>query len=232
MERCLVRNCLKDVPGGLMEKKRKTCSKCSEEKSVNLFYKNKSKKDGLSCYCKDCQNLSHKKYFDVSKAKVNETRRKSYHNKDLEMVNSDRRNYYNSNKEMINETRRKRSQERRDSDDHYRFLVNLRNRFKAALKNSQKKGSIIDYIGCSVEDLVLWIESQFYDHPKTGERMTWENHGIIGWHIDHIIPVSSMKSQEEREIKKIFHWFNLRPLWKEENLRRSRKVEKLMFPED
>lgn len=33
----------------------KICTKCKRELDVLSFYKDKNKKDGLSCHCKDCQ---------------------------------------------------------------------------------------------------------------------------------------------------------------------------------
>ena len=34
----------------------KICKKCGKELPVDKFYKNKSQKDGLGYYCKDCVN--------------------------------------------------------------------------------------------------------------------------------------------------------------------------------
>lgn len=39
----------------------KICIKCLSKKSLNCFYKNKSKKDGLQDYCKDCKKEQDKK---------------------------------------------------------------------------------------------------------------------------------------------------------------------------
>lgn len=41
----------------------KICPKCSIEKPVSEFYKNKSCKDGLGTYCKKCANEAQKKYI-------------------------------------------------------------------------------------------------------------------------------------------------------------------------
>ena len=47
----------------------KICSKCKEEKSIELFSKNKSKKSGYSCECKECHKIIRKKYYDNNKEK-------------------------------------------------------------------------------------------------------------------------------------------------------------------
>ena len=51
--------------------------------------------------------------------------------------------------------------------------------------------------------------------------MTWENQGE--WHFDHIIPISS--AQTEEEVIKLNHYTNFQPLWAEDNLRKSNKIE-------
>ena len=47
----------------------KICSKCKKEKSIELFSKNKSKKSGYSCECKECHKIIRKKYYDNNKEK-------------------------------------------------------------------------------------------------------------------------------------------------------------------
>ena len=54
--------------------------------------------------------------------------------------------------------------------------------------------------------------------------MTWENYGVRGWHIDHIIPVSSVKSNNPEDYKSVLHYTNLQPLWAKDNLSKGNKV--------
>jgi 5-methylcytosine-specific restriction endonuclease McrA len=51
--------------------------------------------------------------------------------------------------------------------------------------------------------------------------MTWENWGVYTWHIDHIIPLSSAKTDEE--VYLLWHYSNLRPLSAQENLKKGKK---------
>lgn len=55
--------------------------------------------------------------------------------------------------------------------------------------------------------------------------MTWENYGKNGWEIDHIKPVSKFDLTQESEQKQCFHYTNLQPLWREDNLRKSNSYE-------
>ena len=52
--------------------------------------------------------------------------------------------------------------------------------------------------------------------------MTWDNYGQ--WHIDHIIPLSSAKT--EMEIYELCKYTNLQPLWAVDNLRKNNKLIK------
>lgn len=65
-------------------------------------------------------------------------------------------------------------------------------------------------MGCNHIDLKKHLESKFENW------MTWDNHGKwngelnYGWDIDHIIPLSSAKTEED--IYKLNHYTNLQPL--------------------
>ena len=67
-----------------------------------------------------------------------------------------------------------------------------------------------DILGCSFEEFKIYIESKFEDW------MTWENKGLYngeynhGWDLDHIIPISSAKTEEE--VYKLNHYSNFQPL--------------------
>jgi hypothetical protein len=93
---------------------------------------------------------------------------------------------------------------------------NIRTRLWAALTNqlTKKNKRTFEYIGCSVEFLMGWLESSFT------EGMTWENRGE--WHIDHIKPCNTFDFTKEEEIYKCFHYTNLRALWAIDNLSRPK----------
>jgi len=96
----------------------------------------------------------------------------------------------------------------------------IRSRFKEILKNKnfKKDKSPIELIGCSISDLKFYLESQFKD------GMSWENHGIKGWHIDHIKPCSSFDLTDIEQQKQCFHYTNLQPLWWKDNLLKGNKT--------
>ena len=66
-------------------------------------------------------------------------------------------------------------------------------------------------LGCTYKKIRSHIEKQFVN------GMSWDSHG--GWHIDHIIPLSS--ANNESQLKKLLRWQNIQPLWAEANLRKK-----------
>lgn len=52
------------------EKRSKICSYCKQEKQFDLFYKNKSKPDGLGNICKSCALISRRKSKSGGKTKL------------------------------------------------------------------------------------------------------------------------------------------------------------------
>jgi hypothetical protein len=81
--------------------------------------------------------------------------------------------------------------------------------------NIIKNNSTLDIIGCTPQFLKEYIENQFTD------GMSWELMGKY-IHIDHIIPLSSAKTEEE--LYKLCHYSNLQPLWAEDNLKKGNKI--------
>jgi hypothetical protein len=65
-------------------------------------------------------------------------------------------------------------------------------------------------LGCTYDEFKLHIESKFE------EWMNWDNYGRYngeenyGWHLDHIIPLSSVTTEED--IIRLNHYSNIQPL--------------------
>jgi len=113
----------------------------------------------------------------------------------------------------------KRVREIRYSKLHERIAAMLRSRINQALRAKAKKSAhTIELVGTTVVRLKEHLEKQF----KPG--MTWENHGLRGWHCDHIKPIASFDLTDPEEQKKAFHYTNLQPLWAKENLQKSSKI--------
>jgi hypothetical protein len=89
----------------------------------------------------------------------------------------------------------------------------LNNRLRNALKGVSKASTTMGLLGCTREQLMAHLESQFLP------GMTWDNRGQ--WQIDHIIPCASFDLTDPEQQRACFHYSNLRPLWAEENRRKG-----------
>lgn len=98
---------------------------------------------------------------------------------------------------------------RRREDIQFRLADNLRGRLGKALRNKYKAGSAVRDLGCSIAQLKFWLSYQFQP------GMTWDNYGE--WYIDHVKPLSSFDLTDREQFLEACNWYNLQPLWAEEN---------------
>jgi hypothetical protein len=220
----------------------KICSKCKEEKEVCEFGICKSNKDGLKSSCKVCRKLEGILYRELNTEKrkqtlknwysKNPTYNKEYYLNNTEKVNKTNKNWYelnkeksrennkiwvDSNKEKMKEYYRNYMKITRETNPIKKIQFNIRSRVYNILKTNKipKNNKTLDIVGCSLEFLKEHLEKQFTD------GMSWE---LMGKHIhiDHKIPLSSAKTEEE--LYKLCHYSNLQPLWAEDNLKKSNKI--------
>lgn len=105
------------------------------------------------------------------------------------------------------------------NDINFRLAKQLRSRISHAIRESNVRvrvGSAVKDLGCTVEELRLYLESKF----KPG--MTWDNYGK--WHIDHIKPLAKFDLSDTKQFKKVCFYKNLQPLWAKENLIKSDNI--------
>jgi hypothetical protein len=156
-----------------------------------------------------------KEYFQKNKKSLLEKSRK-YNELHKEELSESRKVYYKNNREEIGRRNRIYHKKRIKIDPLYRLITNVRRRLNIHLKtkNLIKQYKFAQYIGCSSGYLQKHIECQFK------KDMSWKNYGK--WHIDHITPLSSAKTEEE--IYKLCHYTNLQPLWWRENIIKGNKI--------
>ncbi len=200
----------------------KVCKTCNIRLHIKNFSKDKNSKDGLDKYCKKCL----KKIRDNRKDKQRESARKYYlKNKDLIIKKS--KKYQKNNWGSIKKYRRNYMKERRLTDPVFKLNSNTRtligNSFRQNKSGIFRKNSKTSKIlGCTILEFKNHIETKFKSW------MSWENYGKyngeynFGWDLDHIIPVSSAKTEEE--LIKLNHYSNFQPLCSKIN--RDEKISK------
>jgi hypothetical protein len=183
------------------------CKQCGETKPLEYFAYSKFCKYNKRHLCKQCHsdNIQRYKRNNVKNGKCKQCGKP------------------NNSKYPRCEKCRKRQQslntQREKEDISYKIKVRLRQRISQAVRRkilNNKAGSAIHDLGCTIEELIIYLEAQFKD------GMTWDNYG--DWHIDHIIPLSSVDLSNREDFLKVAHYTNLQPLWAEENLKKYNKM--------
>ena len=77
----------------------KICTKCKEEKSLGDFRKQSSTKDGLKYYCKECDDITAKKYYEKNKKKII-TKVTQWQKDNPSKVKDYKKSYYGKNKSL------------------------------------------------------------------------------------------------------------------------------------
>ncbi len=92
----------------------KICNKCKVEKELSFFSNNKTSKDGLSYYCRQCNSERDKKSRADNKDAIREYRQKKYQD-NKEIILQQRKEYYEKNRENVLERVGKYTDENRES---------------------------------------------------------------------------------------------------------------------
>jgi hypothetical protein len=166
-----------------------------------------------------------KEYYQKNKDKITERGKQHYKNN-----KENKSQYYQDNKDKIRLTKRKWIEKNKDtvrkkhieytkkrmqSDPLFRLGLSIRKLINIHIKTNgyTKKSRTHEILGCSFEEFKSYIESKFQPW------MNWDNYGNPKdgiyelnktWDFDHIIPISSAKTEEE--LIKLNHYTNLQPL--------------------
>jgi hypothetical protein len=207
----------------------KICIKCEKEKELKEFDRIKKSIDGYRNQCRLClNNLAKIRHENLSEEEKDQKRiRKNERNKKYWKNNIDDPEFKLKQKKKRRENHLKRME-----DPLYKLKVSFSRRLNKLLKRvecnkSTNKPYYLDKLGCSFEEFKIYLESKFEDW------MNWGNYGLYngelnyGWDIDHIIPSSTAKT--ENDIYHLSHYSNLQPLCSKTN--RDIKKDKIKNPQ-
>jgi len=145
---------------------------------------------------------------------------KRYRDKNREILNEKARKWRTENRDTYLSNRRKKVKERKENDPAFKFSENIR----ALISLSFKRGALSykklirteEILGCSREEFINYILS------KCPEGIGLSDFSKYGYHIDHIIPISLAKTEED--IVRLNHYTNFQPLFWRDNIRKSNKI--------
>ena len=211
---------------------RNSCKECQKNYSKNYYIDNKkniceSSNKYYKSVCHDINYQLNRKDYMVSYKFENFNKIKEYnkeynlrnkeeikeYNKEYNLKNKEKiKKYKSDNRLKINQNALKYYYNRISNDEIYYLSYRIRNLIRISIKKRgySKKSKTNEILGCSFEEFKIYIESKFEDW------MNWSNHGLYngqlnyGWDIDHIIPLSSVKTEED--VIRLNHYTNLQPL--------------------
>lgn len=211
----------------------KICSKCKQEKDIELFNKKKSSKDGYDTICKECQHI----YDEARKEKRREyTKQRS----------AEKREYYRKYNQEHREEKLRYNQEHNEKQKQYCRDYRLKNidrlrlydRERSRLRYQTPIARLQRNISTQLcfclkekknnmhwEGLLPYTSQQLIEHieKQFTPKMSWNNYGIY-WELDHIIPQNTFNitSVDCIDFKICWSLANLRPLEKIANRSRPK----------
>lgn len=211
---------IRDEDGNIIQRH---CTKCKELLPVEQFSLNQA-------MCKEC---CHERYEDTKHIQLEKRKERYLENreeflerekkrKENRMQDSSyREEYLRKKKEYHQRVTKHRLRERRQNDEGFRILDNLRRRLNQAVNGvGEKSDNTIKLIGLSSgQDIIdyLRLKSPEYDDIELGKN----DDGLV---IDHYIPceIFDMTNTEHQRI--CFHYTNLQLLRNSENSEKSDKI--------
>lgn len=181
----------------------KICKKCNIDKDINDFYKHKA-------VCKKCHNSNSK----------------SYREKNPDIIKKNHRISYLRDKERLKPIKSKYAKKKRLSNPIFAISESIRRNIRCSFlrKDFSKSVRTEEIIGCSFEEFKIYLESKFEEWMSWNNRGRYNGEFNYGWDIDHIIPISSAKNEDD--IIKLNHYTNLQPLCSKFN--RDIKKDKIL----
>lgn len=209
------------------------CKECRKEESRNYYKKNKDKIiQNRKLYYennKDCISEKQSAYYESHREQCLEARKQYRQNNAKKISDGKKRAYYNNlehykkikklwqqnNRQKINQ----REKERLKTDPLYKLKHTIRCNiyYSFSRKKWKKEDSTAKIVGCDLDFLCNYLKGTYYTNYGV------EYDGTQKVHIDHIIPLSTAKAEED--VYKLCHYTNLQLLNAEDNMRKRDKID-------
>lgn len=193
------------------------CKKCGIEKPFSEFIRCDTCLHGIRHKCKKCAVKTTTEWQRDNIPKVRKAQ-KEYDERNPDKKKERKERHDKKYPEQVKARKRRYVNKRMKEDPVFNYLMKIRKKTREyAFKNYLHGGNeFFEVIGIDIKGFREYIQEKFE------EGMSWENHGLETWHLDHIIPLSNAKTVEG--IDKLSHYTNLQPLWKDDNLNKGNKI--------
>ena len=229
-----------DLMAQLRGKPRGYCKACVSDASCKYYEKNKEackERHTAWLLSNKEQTIEYSKKYREEHTESISRYMDSYRQNKKDEINATRREYYENHKDTIRRQNRLWYCNNKIKHHKYRaaylgrnlnarIAAGLRQRLAIAVKSQARHGkgaSAVSNLGCSVRELIMHLERQFYNNPTDGHAMSWGSYGLYGWHIDHIQPLCSFDLSDTAQCATACHFTNLQPMWCTENLSKGGK---------
>lgn len=220
----------------------KTCTKCGEAKPLEAFPRDKSRPGGRFPHCKSCNKERASNWYseNTERGKMNAAMRRAKKPEEIKaylvswrVCNPEKivgyrakadpkaarersRAWARANPDKV----RERSARRRE-DPKFRLENSFRIAVCNCIRRGSKKSPTFEALGYTPDELRSHLERKFTD------GMSWENYGRGGWHVDHILPLSSFSFETQNcpDFKMAFALSNLQPLWEWDNCSKRDRLD-------
>lgn len=211
------------------------CKTCLKEKNKKSYYEHQQKRrDTIKKWHenhKEQDALKGKIYREQHRKELNEKKKtyrkenatkikmyanahkeeqQAYRELHKEELKEYQKNYRKNNKEKIKEYYKTKYK----TDIQYKLKNDYLHLVERVIRNQKTTPKEEEILGCDYQTFRSHIESKF------DKEMNWDNYGVNGWQIDHIIPISSFDLTDIEQVKKCFNYKNSQPLWAKVNKRK------------
>jgi len=146
----------------------KTCTKCGQEKTLQEFYKDSCKVEGVRNDCKVCVLQKAKEY------------REKHPHKNLQ--------YRNDNAKKISQYRKQRYAKQKLESNEYSKKYAKENPHKIAATAAKRRAAKKQRTPCWLTEDDHWVLEQAYELASLRTKVLG-----FAWHVDHIIPLQGKK---------------------------------------
>lgn len=216
------RTCSTDKPLEMYRRTLKECIDCERKASLEYYHDNKEvrakyakeyrqkKKDDIKEYMK--------LYRENNRTRILKRKKERYHENKAYCLEVSRK-YKQTHRVRLNEYSRVRNKERRKTDPLYALSCKIRGNIRMSLKGKgyTKRSSTYKMLGTDFASFQTYlITTAIRNYGKYFPKRTY--------HLDHIIPCASAKTEDE--LIKLQHYTNFQLLYPKDNLVKGAKLPK------